>query len=100
MIPRSLWVGPHKYRVLSEERKTDDFGETNTHRCEIRINRDQCLSQQRETFLHEAIHACTSLTGLQSELGDDFDEKVATRLAPVLLDVLRRNPRAVEFLTG
>jgi hypothetical protein len=32
-------------------------------------------------------------------VGEDSEETVG-RLAPVLLDFLRSNPRAVEFLTG
>lgn len=96
--PSRIHVGPHVYRVLVEQRDTDCYGETDIHRCTIRLSPKQCDSQLRETFLHEITHACLAACGLNVELGEEVDEKVATRLAPILLDVLRRCPRVVEFL--
>lgn len=95
---RSVKIGPHVYKVLSEDRDGDDFGSTDVRRCEIRVSSKQSPSQSRETLLHETLHALLTVTGLASELGDDMEEKVATRLAPALLDSLRRTPALVAFL--
>ena len=96
--PRTVRVGPHIYSVTTEQRHSDDYGETQIDRCEIRLAAKQGPSQRRETFLHECMHGTTSLAGLRVEWGEDRDESCVTRLAPILLDFLRRNPRAVEFL--
>ena len=96
--PRSVRVGPHVYSVTTEQRHSDDYGETQIDRCEIRLAGKQGPSQLRETLLHESLHAMTSLAGLRVEWGEDRDESCVTRLAPILLDFLRRNPRVVEFL--
>ena len=96
--PRTVRVGPHVYSVSTEQRNGDDYGETQIDRCEIRLAAKQGPSQLRETLLHEALHACTALAGLRVEWGEDRDESCVTRLAPILLDVLRRNPRLIEFL--
>lgn len=96
---RSVKVGPHSYAIRTDRRASDDYGETFLDRCEIVVSSKQGPSQRRETVLHEILHACSSLTGLRVEMGEGWDESMCTRMAPVLLDVLRRNPRLVEFLT-
>lgn len=51
----------------------------------------------RETLLHETLHAIVGTTRMELWQGDD-EEKVVAQLAPVLLDVLRSNPRLVDAL--
>lgn len=51
----------------------------------------------RDTMLHEVLHTCTRMVGLDEELGDKTEEQVVARLT-ALLDVLRRNPKLVSFL--
>ena len=96
--PRTIKVGPHDYTIRPERRDGDDFAETHTDRCEIIVSGKQCQSQLRDTILHEIFHACSDLAGLRFEMGEENDERYARRMAPVFLDVLRRNPRLVEFL--
>lgn len=52
--------------------------------------------QLRDTFLHEVIHGCLRVMGV--ELDDENEERVAAALGPVLLDVLRRNGELVRYL--
>ena len=49
------------------------------------------------TVLHEILHACADVVGVDD---DKAEERVVTVLSPALLQVLRDNPRLVEWLTG
>ncbi len=71
--------------------------------------RDQTISidahlpfeRQRETLLHECLHAMLSVGQLDSLLTQEsvgLDEHVVGALAPILLSFLRDNPRAVAYL--
>lgn len=57
------------------------------------IGTHQSPDQVADTFLHECLHFMLQL------IGHD-DEKMVWRLSPVLMDFMRRNPRAVEFIMG
>lgn len=50
-----------------------------------------------EVLLHELLHAMFWVTDLDSLL-DEHEETTAARLAFVLLDVLRSNPKLVDYL--
>lgn len=51
----------------------------------------------QETLLHEVLHACTSpLLNGEEQLSD---EKFVTGVSPVLLQVMRDNPKLLEYLT-
>lgn len=58
----------------------------------IGIDSRQSDDQLADTFLHENLHAMLRL--VQAD-----DEDLVFRLTPVLLDWLRRNPKAVQYLT-
>ena len=51
----------------------------------------------RVTLLHEVIHACADLAGLEDEA---TEEEWASRLAPALFQVLNQNPSFVAYLVG
>jgi hypothetical protein len=53
----------------------------------------------QETLLHECLHACWSLIGASEDVNDAVEERLTLRLAPVLLEMLRRNPALVAYLT-
>ncbi len=108
-LPRRIHVGPHIYSVVCDAAamaaECRDAGEDLVGRCShrtltIHIEPDQARSQMRDTLLHEVLHAVANMTALDGEWGDEREEEVILRLAPALLDVLRRNPRLVAFLTG
>ena len=96
-IPPTVKVGPHTYQIRLHALENLS-GDCDTDRLRIRIDRSMRGSQRRDTLLHEVLHAITSMTGLDHELGDSTDEAVARRLAPALLDVLRANPKFTEYL--
>ena len=71
--------------------------------------RDQTISldahlpfeRQRETFMHEVLHAILSTSQLDSLLNGEnegLDEHVVAVVAPIMLAFLRENPRSVAYL--
>lgn len=107
--PTRLQIGPHRYAVTwtddvkisaelavpkSDATVTDGAYGASHHRANIMlIGTDMAPSQQADTLLHEALHC------MLVQIGAD-NERLVWRLTPVLLDFIRRNPRAVEFLTA
>lgn len=59
----------------------------------VHVSKHQSPDQLADTYLHELLHIM-----LMFVLHDD--EQLVMRLAPVLLDFMRSNPRAVEYLLG
>lgn len=54
--------------------------------------------RERQTFLHENLHAMVAISGLEAAFREDAEEHIVGVLAPVLLSWLRDNPEAVAFL--
>ena len=104
MIPKSVQVGPFRFRIETDDvakiTLTDAHGETDIERLVIRLHPDRNPMIIRETLLHETLHACSSVAGLDHELGAELEEKVVRRLATILLDVLIRNGKLVDYLCG
>jgi hypothetical protein len=69
-------------------------GRANIQYGKIAVESDQSEDQQADTALHEWLHIMLLMAGLGHQ------EEVVNRLSPILLDFLRRNPRAVEYLVG
>lgn len=66
-------------------------------------------SLQREALLHEVMHACQAVAALPNigyvvgdarRPADVTGEDFITRLAPLLLDALARNPGLAAFITA
>lgn len=66
-------------------------GYADFHGGRILVARAQSDDQFADTWLHELLHH------LLYHIGHD-DEELVGRLSPVLLDFMRRNPKAVAFL--
>lgn len=104
MIPTHVTVGPHRYTVDSADftgqllRDEASCGDSRPDRLLIRVDNDRPHTGIAETLLHELIHCCWSITALRATDNPD-EEQVATALAPLLLDALRRNPTLVAYLT-
>ena len=60
----------------------------------IGLSYDMSDDQLADTFLHELFHMFTFYAQV------DIAEVDVMRLAPIMLDFLRRNPAAVRYLTG
>jgi hypothetical protein len=100
--PKEVEVGPYTYTIAHGDAVTrrqlgGDHGETDHSELVIKIN-ERAAGVVRETLVHELLHTFSDLAGLQEQYGADTDEQWCRRLAPCLLDTLRRNPELVDFL--
>ena len=123
-LPRSLRIGPHRYRVSSNaatsllpEHHTDHetaapdckfderprkyviLGLFDSARHLIYVSRRQDEQAKREVILHEAIHALFEMAGFHDHGAlSRYEERVVTTMTNQLLDLLRDNPALVRFL--
>lgn len=108
--PKKVQVGPYRLDILVNQILLDVVnaatgdGVTGVGRCDIEqgrliISPKLGPDAMAETVLHEIVHAINYASGLNDELGADVEEKVTRMIATPLLDVLRRNPGLVRYLT-
>ena len=98
-FPRQVRIGPYRYKVM-DRRGGTDLGECEVDHLLLHISVGQPLDSERDTLLHEVLHACIAHSGLDRRLADDVEEDVIRSLSPVLLDTLQRNRALVRYLTG
>lgn len=108
--PTSVQVGHVRYAVVLDGQFLDD-ADTVHGLCSIKHQRivlhpEQGADQLRESTLHELMHAIIRGNGLgelsegDAVLDPAREERVIASVAPILLDMLRRNPRLVAYLTA
>jgi hypothetical protein len=107
-LPRKVKVGSTRYTVQATEdalmrAEHKEMSGLSGHTDYNAIVVDQKLAADRfaEVLLHETLHATFEHCGLAYDLeGQEggLEEQVVRRLAPVLLGVLRDNPKLVRFL--
>jgi hypothetical protein len=90
-IPALIKVGPHVYAVDIKDHVSSDDGSSLNGLCDfdavqIILRRGMCRSKEKETLLHEILHACTFpfLTGKTVD-----DEAFVDATAAPLLAVLQ-----------
>lgn len=107
--PKTVTVGPHIYKIVCDTNAINaqcvDQGKALLGNCRspegvITIDPKQSESQLADTVLHETLHALMNLVGATEDISDEDEEKLVRRLAPALLDVIRRNPKWVAYLRG
>ena len=105
-MPGYIQVGPTCYRVTTDELdvlrrekelETGLFGYGDHKALIFGISSEAALDVQKETLMHEVLHALFWLVG--KPLTTDAEEDVVARLSPLLLDTLQRNPTLVSYLT-
>lgn len=98
--PRSFVLGAHRWRLLVDvdEMLLDDgcHGSCIPRRKMIAVDGALEGTALAEVVLHELLHA--TLAGLV--LDDDLEEQVVQAQAGPLLEMLRRNPPLVRYLTA
>lgn len=103
-FPRKVQVGPKTYTVTTdsvEVDKQDAEGVCLAKYEKIFLHPDLPAGTERVAMLHEIFHACFD----DHTVGGPFEkveleELACSALAPRFLDVLRRNPRLVAYLTA
>lgn len=95
--PKKVNVGPFRYTIAWVEDLPESSGFTNMDHRIIGVAGSCDEQTQRETLLHEILHAVIDMTGLRGE-DKDKEEKLVASISPVLYDVLRSNPTVVAYL--
>lgn len=105
--PATIRVGPHRYRLVLDRQAINAasaaqgetlLGQTCTKTTTILVDPTQARSQVVDTVIHELLHACMDLVGAVDVVNAETEESLVRRLAPVLVDVLRRNPKLVGWV--
>jgi hypothetical protein len=96
-VPRYLKVGPFQYKVETHVGywNKDDirvYGEVDERTCTINLDVDASAEVIRDSIVHEILHAILLMY-------DKDDEDLVRLLAPMLLQVIRENPKLVLALT-
>lgn len=99
--PATVQVGPLTYAVVLDDAKVpvDHYGICDKDRTEIHIDPDQSDVRLRLSLLHELLHALSDLGDLKDADSVAEEERVV-RMAPVLLQLLRDNPKLLDYLTS
>jgi hypothetical protein len=101
--PRSALIGHTRWKVLWSQTSVDALHEGKADAAvgitvealrTIAVSGDLVADAERETFLHELLHACISASGLSCR----DEERLVSVLAPRLLEALRHNPVIVAYL--
>lgn len=104
MIPRHVRLGAHRISLGFDPTLADRGanGETYRETLEVRIFDRLAPTVEREVALHELLHVAWHQTGLRSpEHGAaELEEEIVGTLAPLVLELLRRNRALVDYLTG
>ena len=90
---KKLTIMGTQHSVRWNARLKDDWGDFDAEKKLIRIAKAPLL-QQRETLLHEVMHA------IEEQYGFDMNHDHLTLMARGLLAVLRDNPEFREVLLG
>lgn len=94
--PRRIVTGPFTWAVAWRRPERPDLaGETDAVNLTIKVAPGFAPDFERETLIHELLHACFAVSGL--DLGDD-EEQVVSRISPFLFDALRRSPGLRTYL--
>lgn len=98
--PRSLKVGPHKYKVtLVPDGILTDSGNDGTctpQHLAIGLDATQPPSMLGDTLCHEITHAMLATVGLEAEV----EERVALVFGPALYALICENPKLLRYLTS
>lgn len=86
--------------VYHEHEAINVLGVTDGTMSVIALETEQGEDKFRVTLMHELLHAIISEAGLQDVLDGNQEERVVKRMAPILRQVLKDNPRVYTFLTG
>jgi hypothetical protein len=101
-FPETLRVGAWDVQVQVLDRinltNADDWGAYSGSQCLLQLRRDQPgAAFAVDTALHEIIHAIFNAYDISKK---DDEERIVTRLATVMTQVLRDNPRLVKWIAG
>lgn len=90
MIPDYIKIGYSQWRINTEPSLLEEetLGKSYHQIQQIHLQPNMSQDKQHEVLLHEILHACYTLAGLDDE---DDEEEVVNRISPFLLQVLKDN---------
>ena len=103
-VPDGFDLAAHRFTIDSSRatgkllHDENSRGDSRPDQLLIRLDADRPTTAVAETLLHETLHCIWSATALRGHAAEEHEEAVVTGLAPLLLEVLRRNPPFVEYL--
>jgi hypothetical protein len=106
-LPDHVIIGPYRYRVVLDQAVVDAASrEASAHLCGSADHIGQTISlspklgpdARAEVLLHECIHAIFEQASLERGIKGDV-EHVVEVLGYQVLDLLRRNPDLVAYVT-
>lgn len=101
-VPESIKIGGHDYRLIVPydfRERCDLSGQCDSARCELRIatadgGGERSESKVLVTLIHELIHACDNVSGLNALTGgSDEKEQIVEMIANGLFQVFKDNPQ-------
>lgn len=100
--PSPIKIGPYYYRVEFRRgidmQRFDLRGITYSDKQLILVSDDLVSGHLRECVLHEVMHACQDIKDRMSVDGNTMDaDTFIERTAPTLLEVMKDNPKLVEW---
>lgn len=110
-IPKTIKVLHHTYTIVEEMENLDteldgNYGYCDFNNTKIVIKKDMSHSKKQETLLHEVMHACIEAgivpiypeNAYKKMNSDEWEHRYIYALENTLLNVLKDNPKFVEFL--
>lgn len=99
-IPKRIKVGPVTYVVDYHDGLSGDDGKSLWGNCDhtalsVAINSKIAKDFERVVVVHELLHAIYHLSGIPES---EEEEKIVTSLSPLLLLLMRDNPKLLEYL--
>ena len=102
IIPKKIKVGALMYEVFFSEdvtNESDAYGSTHNSKEKIFISPKYSKQRQEVTFLHELMHACFEMSGLNNRFENKKIEEIPTaedvvrEVSILLYQVIKDNPK-------
>jgi hypothetical protein len=101
--PKRLTIEPFVYTVEARPEwsaATGNMGNCITDAQQIIIDAGLTDQSERDTVLHEALHAAWGQTPLKKKYEEDAEEEIIWTLTPRLLSLIQDNPELIQWLSG
>ena len=87
--PSEILIGGHLFTI--EYKKMTDFGNLDFDKRTIHIKKNMNEEETLDTILHEAVHACLSLSGLGFLIdNDNFEEALVRAIENLVVPTFKR----------
>jgi hypothetical protein len=102
-MPHYIWIGPYRWTIERFKEDIGVHGSVDVKNQTIKVAVDQEVQQQKDTFIHELLHAIMHTNGLAHRFGADDgvdEEDVCWGFTPWLYSVIKDNSALIDWLTS